>query len=331
MNNKKEPIKLNKAYIIIIIVAVLISYVVSFYFTYEYKKDIGFTFGFIVGTTLLASIISYIISKLFNAQWRNSFIGILIIINLFWSYVYYQKAYEIRKIDSTIDNLIQKLERNLEKLKVGEEQSNVSNIEDEFEQTNKILIVVTKYFDEIASESQNYVNELEKLGILGIDEILDIGTFSSQSNIRKKKQAILVLEKIINNYEKKCDELYNPAYMENLLRKENINEDRINSIMDGYKSTLSERRSLKSQFFEVERQLADIMPRLLTFIDSIFGDYYIKGGRLYFESENNLNVYNNYVLNLLELAEKEEKITNTAQLQFERSIPLLKELKDKLR
>lgn len=173
------------------------------------------------------------------------------------------------------------------------------------EQLRSLLTIVIDVNTKAISLREKTDKELSKYHI---EDYLMAKTLKDKNKIAKAQNNLIKIRQITNNYE---DELLNINDKETLRGKINLiklDDNEAKHFWAVYEKSHYQRFELIAQYYQVEREIINEAYAMLGFMLSVYKNYYFIGEQIYFEKSEDLEKYNNYLIKIQTLADKESKI-----------------------
>ncbi|WP_310940175.1 hypothetical protein [Clostridium sp. SHJSY1] len=169
-----------------------------------------------------------------------------------------------------------------------------------------LLQLIKDYGTEINNLSANMTKELSSVDFANI---LSLDTLSSQEKISDAKKKIDNSLSVFDKYETEYNNLV--ANLNTSVPKIELPKAFKKDFINGFRDGQVENRDITTKYFKIEKDLLSKTNEILNFMLSAKGNYIIRNNQLLFETDADVNKYNEYIKDIKKLAEDEEKIQNS--------------------
>ncbi|NRT86365.1 DUF3053 family protein [Clostridium beijerinckii] len=151
---------------------------------------------------------------------------------------------------------------------------------------------------------QKHANDISKdIDSLELDKTLSASALGSTEEINNSKKKIADCRKIFDKHETEYNDLIvNFTTSASTLE---LPKSFKSDMLEGFKKSQNETREKITDFLKVERDILTNIDNILDFMLSVQGKYVVKNDKILFETEADLNKYNEYIKELQTLAQKE--------------------------
>jgi len=153
-----------------------------------------------------------------------------------------------------------------------------------------------------------YDDMVKALAGYDIERIIQKSTLTDKNKMSLAQDELISMKSILNEYENKYIQIANPDSLEKKVAGLHLSENITKSFWKGYKKSFYHGFSSTLELFRIEKEIVSEMYTLLQFLKLNFGNYYYKGDQIYFDSEQDIQVYNKHIRKLHSLADKQLKL-----------------------
>lgn len=290
--------------LLIFVALVLLSVASAKYYT-DTTAGIAYKFGQMLAHSLWVAIVSYL-------TWRFIFkkragIGLLCFSILFFSISSYQALTmitEVRQAKIAAEDVSSSIKEFTKHIFSGQSQETThkNHSPQSYGKLNPLMV----YFkNHLLLVKQDYLDFNNAMGKEHIENILIPDTLSNRSKIVDARRKLKKVNQLIDDYE-------------NLIQKRSIDViNQINSLklednikkktVDGFHEGKREKDEYFKEYFRIERAFLAEVNKLLNFLLSRSGKYWVENGQIVFISDNDANRYNGDIQKIYRLAEEESK------------------------
>ncbi|MGE3523549.1 MAG: hypothetical protein AB7I96_11835, partial [Candidatus Dadabacteria bacterium] len=193
----------------------------------------------------------------------------------------------------------------LDELNIALNKINENKNQKQREQLRSLFTIAIDLNTKAISLREKADRELSKYRI---EYYLTAETLKDKNKITNAQDNLIKIRQIINDYE---DGLFNINNKETIREKINLiklDDKEAKRFWDAYEKSHYQKFELIAQYYQVEREIINEAYGMLGFMLSVFKNYYFIGEQIYFEKSEDLEKYNNYLIKIQTLADKESKI-----------------------
>lgn len=203
------------------------------------------------------------------------------------------------KGESKEDELLKELEN------VINRKLNRALTQKEHDELLSILQLTKDIYFQYDAMSENMEQELAKYDF---ESFLDPNTLKEKNKISLALKDLNNIKDIMNKYEGKYNKVANPEAIQERLIALNLSEKLAKNYWKGYQESFYNTYRLMTESFSIERKVISEIVSLLKFMKSNFGDFYFIGEQIYFNSDQNVQIYNDHLQNIQKFANQEIEI-----------------------
>jgi hypothetical protein len=257
----------------------------------EYQMD-----QFLKGTTftiLIAYLVCRSLRKKSN-ELKFFIFAVGFLVQTSFNFLILQQEYQTQK--ASVDTLI----TGLKDLNTDKDLEAKDFSETKYGKFAPIIKVSYEYFQTVQGDFKNLCTEFDKLNF---DTLLTEETLQDAAHIDEGQKRIQKMIEIVDSAEmlqrKRDDEVL--LKMQDSGAPENVTR----RFMTGFNNTREQRLAKLGEFFAIERAIAKKLDEVLNFVRKNRGKYYFVDEQLNFKSTRDADIYNRYLDELLELADRE--------------------------
>lgn len=173
--------------------------------------------------------------------------------------------------------------------------------------------------DQMVSQRNSYVNEVSGIGW---NSILDARRIEKDVSLVESKTLIRKARALVKKYSEKTQVLLNDA--KDNIHSLNVSESVKKSMIIGFEEGMDIAAADIEETWELENQAVNEFAGIIDLLAATTDDWIVQGGQILFLSEANLSKFNNHIVVIQEIVQKQVSIQSKSSSEVDRRLGLKK-------
>ena len=179
-----------------------------------------------------------------------------------------------------------------------------------------------EFMDQMASQRNDYLLELEAIGWNGI---LDANRIKADKTFVESKVTIQKAKEVVAKYTKNTQTLLESA--KNNIRSLNISESSKRGMLSGFDRGMEKAKSNIDAMWSLEANTIKEFENIITLLSAKKGAWVVEGEQILFYNDGDLARFNSYIASIQNIVEQQEAIQRQSVQTVNRNLDRINEMK----